>query len=142
MMLDLSRGKNVLTVEATSGSEKLTYTLTAQNNWPSSGSGSSATCPIETSDRIEYGTVTVKPSRAEKGDTVTITAKPEEGYQVGKVTVTDKNGSTIKVTDKGSGKYTFIMPNSAVSVDVTFVPKGQWTDPLWMCRRTPGITMG
>ena len=130
MMLDLSRGKNVLTVEATSGSEKLTYTLTAQNNWPSSGSGSSATCPIETSDRIEYGTVTVKPSRAEKGDTVTITAKPEEGYQVGKVTVTDKNGSTIKVTDKGSGKYTFIMPNSAVSVDVTFVPKGQWTNPF------------
>ena len=130
MMLDLSRGKNVLTVEATSGSEKLTYTLTAQNNWPSSGSGSSATCPIETSDRIEHGTVTVKPSRAEKGDTVTITAKPEEGYQVGKVTVTDKNGSTIKVTDKGSGKYTFIMPNSAVSVDVTFVPKGQWTNPF------------
>lgn len=130
MMLDLSRGKNVLTVEATSGSEKLTYTLTAQNNWPSSRSGSSATCPIETSDRIEYGTVTVKPSRAEKGDTVTITAKPEEGYQVGKVTVTDKNGSTIKVTDKGSGKYTFIMPNSAVSVDVTFVPKGQWTNPF------------
>ena len=138
MALDLSRGENMLTVEVTAGSEKLTYTLTVQNDWPSSGgggssggsSGSSDTYPIETPDRIEHGTVTVKPSRAEKGDTVTITAKPEEGYQVGKVTVTDKNGSTIKVTDKGNGKYTFTMPNGKVSVDVTFVPKGQWTNPF------------
>lgn len=138
MVLDLSRGENVLTVEVTAGSEKLTYTLTVQNDWPSSGGGGSSggssdpsvTYPIETSDWIEHGTVTVKPSSAEKGDTVTITAKPEEGYQVGKVTVTDKNGSTIKVTDKGNGKYTFIMPNSKVSVDVTFVSKGQWTNPF------------
>ena len=37
MVLDLSRGENVLTVEVTSGGEELTYTLTVQNNWPSSG---------------------------------------------------------------------------------------------------------
>ena len=29
-----------------------------------------------------------------------------------------------------NGKYTFIMPNSKVSVDVTFVSKGQWTNPF------------
>ena len=75
-------------------------------------------------------TITVKPSRAEKGDTVTITAKPDKGYQVDKVTVTDKNGDTVKVTDRGDGKYTFTMPNSKVSVDVTFVPEKQWTNPF------------
>lgn len=138
MVLELSRGENVLTVEVTAGSEKLTYTLMVQNDWPSSGgggssggsSGSSVTYPIETPDRIEHGTVTVKPSRAEKGDTVTITAKPDKGYQVGEVTVTDKNGNTIKVTDKGSSKYTFTMPGGKVSVDVTFVPEKQWTNPF------------
>ncbi|CAN4042669.1 Integron gene cassette protein, partial [Dysosmobacter welbionis] len=52
------------------------------------------------------------------------------GYQVDKVTVTDKNGDTVKVTDRGDGKYTFTMPNSKVSVDVTFVPEKQWTNPF------------
>ena len=129
MVLDLSRGENVLTVEVISGSEKLTYTLTVQNDWPSSGGGT--TYPVEASDKTEHGTVTVRPSRAERGDTVTITAKPDEGYQVGKVIVTDKNGDAVKVIDKGNGVYTFTMPNSEVSVEVTFVPESSpWTNPF------------
>lgn len=95
-----------------------------------SGGSGSPSYAVDTSADIDHGTVTVKPSRAEKGDTVTITAKPDKGYQVGKVTVTDKNGDTIKVTDKGSGKYTFTMPGGKVSVDVTFVPEKQWTNPF------------
>ena len=61
---------------------------------------------------------------------MTITAKPDEGYQVGKVTVTKSNGDAVQVTDKGNGVYTFAMPNDNVSVDVTFVPEGQWTNPF------------
>lgn len=95
-----------------------------------SGGSGSPSYAVDTDADIDHGTVTVKPSRAEKGDTVTITAKPDEGYQVGKVTVTDKNGDTIKVINKGSGKYTFTMPGGKVSVDVTFVPKGQWSNPF------------
>lgn len=135
MVLDLSRGENVLTVEVISGSEKLTYTLTVQNDWPSSGGGSggsssSVSHTITVQEDTEHGTVTVSPEKAKSDQTVTITAKPDEGYQVGKVTVTDKNGNTIKVTDKGNGVYTFTMPNSVVSVDVTFVPEKQWTNPF------------
>ena len=95
-----------------------------------SGGSGSPSYAVDTDADIDHGTVTVKPSRAEKGDTVTITANPDEGYQVGKVTVTDKNGDTIKVINKGSGKYTFTMPGGKVSVDVTFVPKGQWSNPF------------
>lgn len=94
------------------------------------GSGGSPSYAVDTNASSNHGTVTVKPSRAEKGDTVTITTKPDEGYQVGKVTVTDRNGSTIKVTDKGDGVYTFTMPGGRVSVDVTFVPEKQWTNPF------------
>lgn len=106
----------------------------------SSGGSGSPSYAVDTDAKTDHGTVTVKPSRAEKGDTVTITAKPDKGYQVGKVTVTDKNGDTIKVTDKGDGKYTFTMPGGKVSVDVTFVAEKQWTNPLRMWRRTPGTT--
>ena len=49
---------------------------------------------------------------------------------MGKVTVIKSNGDTVKVTDKGNGVYTFTMPNSKVSVDVTFAPEGQWTNPF------------
>lgn len=96
----------------------------------SSGGSGSPSYAVDTDAKTDHGTVTVKPSRAEKGDTVTITAKPDKGYQVGKVTVTDKNGDTIKVTDKGDGKYTFTMPGGKVSVDVTFVAEKQWTNPF------------
>lgn len=137
--IDLSRGENVLRVVVTSedGSQTTTYILTVQNNYPSSGGGggggggsSSPSYAINTDKDTENGSYTVRPSRAEKGDTVTITTKPDEGYQVGKVTVTDKNGDTVKVIDKGNGVYAFTMPASAVSVDVTFVPEGQWTNPF------------
>ena len=37
------------------------------------------------------------------------------------LTVTDSKGSTINVTDKGDGKYSFVMPDSKVDVKATFV---------------------
>ena len=69
----------------------------------SSGGSGSPGYAVDTDAKTDHGTVTVKPSRAEKGD-------------------------TIKVTDKGDGKYTFTMPGGKVSVDVTFVAEKQWTN--------------
>ena len=71
------------------------------------------------------GDVTVSPKNAAKGDTVTITVTPDSGYKVDKVTVTNANGNTITVTDKGNGKYTFTMPASKVTVTPTFVKIAQ-----------------
>ena len=66
------------------------------------------------------GTVTPSRTRATRGLTVTLTVKPDEGYKLDTLTVTDKNGNEIKLTDKGDGKYTFTMPASAVTVEASF----------------------
>ena len=69
----------------------------------------------------EGGTVTKDPAAAKAGETVTLTPAPEEGYEVGDVTVTDRFGDTVEVTENADGTYTFTMPNGQVSVNVTFV---------------------
>ena len=50
----------------------------------------------------------VSPKKAKPGQSVTITAKPDEGYQVGKVTVTDKDGNTIKVTHRQGQRQLYV----------------------------------
>ena len=67
------------------------------------------------------GTVTVSPSAASKGETVTITTKPSEGYELGSIEVLDKNGDSLKLKDLGNGKYSFVMPDGKVSVEAEFV---------------------
>lgn len=93
---------------------------------PSSG-GSSSVSDNEyavTVDAGKHGDVSVSPKWAEEGDTVTITADPDNGYVVDDVIVTDKNGDDIRVRDRGDGEYTFTMPDSKVTVEVTFVEEG------------------
>lgn len=86
----------------------------------SSGSSGSSGSAVSIS-AVKNGTVTVNPKSASKGSTVTITAKPDSGYQLDDLTVTDKNGKELKLTDKGNGKYTFTMPASKVEIKATFV---------------------
>ena len=95
-------------------------TLTAE--WDYNGSSSSSgsiryTVSVEDTDN---GSVEVSPTRASKGSTVTVTVKPDEGYELDELTVTDKNGDSVKLTDKGDGKYTFKMPASKVTVEAVF----------------------
>ena len=68
-----------------------------------------------------HGSVTVSPKSASKGSTVTVTVTPDKGYALETLTVTDKNGSALDLTDKGNGKYTFTMPSSPVTVAATFM---------------------
>ena len=80
-------------------------------------SSTSYAITVESSDN---GTVTASRTRANKGLTITLTVKADEGYALDTLTVTDKNGNEIKLTDKGDGKYTFTMPSSAVTVKASF----------------------
>ena len=50
-----------------------------------------------------------------------VTVTPDKGYALETLTVTDKNGSTLDLTDRGNGKYTFTMPSSPVTVAATFM---------------------
>ena len=79
------------------------------------------TYAIEVDKDIQNGEVTVNRRYAERGDTVTITVKPDNGFKLDELTVIDKNGNELKLTDKGNGKYTFTMPASKVEVNATFV---------------------
>ena len=90
---------------------------------PSSGGGSSSSSRRYdvSAPSVKHGDVTVSPKNASKGDTVTITVKPDSGYQLDDLTVTDKNGKELKLTDKGNGKYIFTMPASKVEINATFV---------------------
>ncbi len=85
----------------------------------SSGSGSSYAVSAPSS--VKNGTVTVSPKSASKGSTVTVTVKPDSGYVLETLTVVDQNGSKIKLTDKGDGKYTFTMPSGKVEVKAAFM---------------------
>lgn len=67
-----------------------------------------------TAPAVPNGTVTVSPANASKGANVTVTVKPNDGYVLETLSVTDKNGDELKLTDKGNGKYTFTMPGSKV----------------------------
>jgi hypothetical protein len=63
----------------------------------------------------EGGTVELSPAEAAVGTQVTVVATPDEGKVVGTITVKDKDGNDVTVTN---GK--FDMPAGGVTVDVTF----------------------
>ena len=69
----------------------------------------------------EHGTVTVSPESASKGDTVTITVTPDKGYTLESLTVLDKDGKALALTDKGGGRYTFVMPAGKITVKAVFM---------------------
>ena len=94
----------------------------------SSGGSGSTTNTVSAPTNVNNGTVSVSPKSASKGTTVTITVNPDEGYKLDSLTVTDKNGNEIKLTDKGNGKYTFTMPASKVTIESTFVEIEQPVD--------------
>ena len=68
----------------------------------------------------ENGSIAVDPKHPAKGSTVIITVEPDEGYELDEITVTDKDGNSLKLTDKGDGKYSFTMPSGKVDIDATF----------------------
>lgn len=76
---------------------------------------------IVTVRRAEHGTIKVSARAAECGESVTVTATPDSGYVLETISVTDKNGNDLKLTDKGNGKYTFTMPASKVEIKATFM---------------------
>ena len=105
------------TITATAGDISATCTVTVERPYVP---------PANPNYRIdvtttEGGTVDKDPAAAKAGETVTLTAAPEEGYEVGTVTVTDRFGDAVEVTENADGTYTFTMPSGQVSVNVTFV---------------------
>ena len=111
--------KGEITGNAVTGSG----TIQGSGQWP----GKPEPVPIPptyavTAPETPGGTVTVSPSRASRGRTVTITATPDLGFTLESLTVLDSRGQPLELTNKGNGKYTFTMPASRVTVEATFAP--------------------
>ena len=111
--------KGEITGNAVTGSG----TIQGSGQWP----GKPEPVPIPptyavTTPETPGGTVTVSPSRASSGRTVTITAAPDTGFALESLTVLDSRGNEIALTDKGNGKYTFTMPAGRVTVEASFTP--------------------
>ena len=114
------------------------------NGWDDSNSNSGSSNGSGTLHSITFpssvtgGKVTVNPQSAKTGDTVTITAAPDSGYELAALTATDSKGNELELTNKGSGKYTVVMPSGKVTVDVIFQPIGlpadssasDWVNPF------------
>ncbi len=107
--------------------DDITFTAVWRSNSSSSGSssggGSSSSSnryTVSVDSGIDNGSVSVSPSRAERGDTVTITIDPDEGYELDSLTVRDSRGNRIDVERQSDTRYTFEMPSGRVTVDATF----------------------
>ena len=123
------RGKNITEqFEVDAMAKAIEDAIAALVKKPSSGGGPSSgvffpSYPVTIPGKTENGTVTVSTKNATSGSTVTITVKPDDGFKLDELTVIDKNGNELKLTDKGNGKYTFTMPASKVEINASFVKK-------------------
>ena len=116
------RGKNITEqTEVDAMAKAIENAISALVRKSSGGDDSDPTYAIEVGKDIRNGTVTANRRYAERGDTVTITVKPDDGFKLDDLTVTDKNGKELKLTDKGNGKYTFTMPAGKVEINAAFV---------------------
>ena len=102
-----------------------------------SGGGSEPSYTVSVED-VDHGEITVSPKRAQEGDEVTVTATPDEGYELDILTVTDKDGDELRLTENRDGTFSFEMPASRVTIEATFVPVEEpvvttpvtWTNPF------------
>lgn len=74
--------------------------------------------PVTVADSIG-GTVSADPAEAEAGKTVELTVTPETNFTLSSLTYTPEGGDAVNIEAK-DGKYSFIMPSSAVTVNAVF----------------------
>lgn len=119
LSVPIGAGETVITVSIGS----TTYTLHITSTHTSGGGGSGTTASYRVIvEPSENGTVKSSHNTASAGTTVTLTATPQDGYRLTGLTVTDGAGNNVTLSDKGDGKYTFVMPSRAVTVKASFAP--------------------
>ena len=80
-------------------------------------------------DRTENGKISVSPSYAAKGATVTITVTPDKDQELKSLEVIDQNGNSLPLTDLGNGKFSFVMPEGKVTIKSEFGEANAFVNP-------------
>ena len=104
-----------------SGQKTGTITVTAQERPAPGVTPVSSSYPVSTPDSAENGSVSASRESASRGTRVTVTVRPDSGYVLEELTVTDKNGAVLELTEQADGSYTFLMPGSRVEIKATFM---------------------
>ena len=76
--------------------------------------------PLRTVE-ASHGKVAVSKSRVSPGEAVTLSVTPDKGYVLETLVVTDALGKALPLTPLGKGRYSFIMPDSEVTVKAAFL---------------------
>ncbi len=93
------------------------------NPGPSWGGGSGVTrYPVQAAPGTSGGSVQFGTTHAAPGETVSFTTTPNPGYILNSLAVTDSTGRGVAVSGLGGGKWSFVMPASAVTISVAFAP--------------------
>lgn len=117
--------------------EDARYALIAVNGTLTvrAGSGGNTYIPLPALYAVKVsesknGTISVNRANAFEDDRVTVTVKPDRGYKLQTLTVKDRRGREIKLTEKvgEDGVYVFRMPASTVYVSASFANKILFND--------------
>ncbi|WP_325198988.1 InlB B-repeat-containing protein [Oscillibacter sp.] len=95
----------------------------------SGGGGGSRPASSVAVEPPEHGTVTSDRSGAAYGAPVTLTVRPDGGYRLESLTVTDRRGIRMKLSELGGGKYAFTMPGGPVTVRAVFRAQAEEAGP-------------
>ena len=76
--------------------------------------------PLRTVE-ASHGKVAVSKGRVSPGEAVTLSVTPDKGYVLETLVVTDALGKALPLTPLGKGRYSFIMPDSEVTINAAFL---------------------
>lgn len=117
-----------------SGTPSTPTTPTNPGGWSPGSNNPPATSYYVSVPTVAGGKISINPTSASPGATVTITVTPDAGYELISLTVTGKDGKNIDLTSKGNSQYSFTMPNGKVTINVKF-------DLIWVNPFTD-VTLG
>ena len=67
------------------------------------------------------GDVTLSTHRGSAGARITVTVEADTGYELDFLTVTDRSGNELTLTQRSDSTYTFHMPDGPVTVEASFL---------------------
>lgn len=108
-----------VTVEVPEGLNRIALTVTLEKRSTSMDASYGEVLYQVSASAAQNGMVTIFPTYAAAGQRVTVAVTPEEGYELDTLTVADRRGNSLTLTET-DGKFTFTMPSGPVTVTAAF----------------------